>query len=140
MSQLLRFDELEGNVPSKPGIYEIYMLSGEALKVGVGKSLLQRLKDHRASRQSGLKLKPNGDWNNPSDVDSKKSILAKHLFFDSFIAKNYNLTLEVERRRFLREQCHLVFEVTDSREEAERREKIRELIGNFRYVGNVRKR
>ncbi len=129
MSRRLRFDELEGNVPSKPGIYEIYMLFGEALKVGVGKSLLQRLKDHRASRQGGLKLKPNGDWNDPSDVDSKKSILAKHLFFDSSIAKNYDLTLEVGRRRFLGEQCYFVFEMTDSREEAKRREKFVNLLG-----------
>ncbi len=116
------------------------MLSGEALKVGVGKNLLQRLKDHKASRQSGLKLKPNGDWNNPSDVDSKKSILAKSLYFDASIAENYDLTSEAGRRGFLKEQCYLVFEVTTSREEAEEREKIRELDGRSRYVGNVCKR
>lgn len=50
------------------------------------------------------------------------------------------ITSEAGRRGFLKEQCYLVFEVTTSREEAEEREKIRELDGRSRYVGNVCKR
>lgn len=140
MEQRLRFDKLEGNVPTEPGIYEIHMLSGEALKVGIGKDLLQRLKDHRASRQSGLKLKPQGSWSNPSDVQSKKSILAKHLYFDSVLVKNYNLTSEAGRRSFLQEQCYIVFKVTSSVHEAKDLERVRECSGQFRYIGLVHKR
>ena len=70
----MKFDEIEARVGKEPGIYEIYTNDGISLKVGIGVNIRNRLKQHRASRQSGLKLKLGGNFQNPSDVMSKSSI------------------------------------------------------------------
>jgi hypothetical protein len=137
----IRFSEIERFVRARqPGIYEIHTVSGVKLKVGVAGDLLARLKDHRASRDSGLKLVAGGDRSKPSDVESKKSILAKHLFYDEAIAPAYDLKSEMGRRRFLEECCLVFFEPTQSRQDAKRLEEPREGSGEFRYVGEVRVR
>src|SRR5688572_6584182 len=72
------FDEIKAKVPTGPGIYKIYTLKDEPLKVGIAGNLQKRLRQHRDSRQKYLQLKPRGTWANRSDVVSKRSILAKH--------------------------------------------------------------
>jgi hypothetical protein len=123
-----------------PGIYEILTDSGVALKVGIAANLRRRLLQHRASRQSCLKLKPGGKWNNPSDVVSKASILAKHLYYDGSIAVEYDLSTEDGRQTFLRERCYILFQFTRTRAEARELEKRRETNGQYRYLKAVRKR
>jgi len=134
----IRFSEIEARIaPGQPGLYEIRTLSGEKLKVGMAKDLRDRLVAHRASRQSGLRLKPGGDWSRPDDVDSKKSILAKHLYYDEAIAPDYDLKTEAGRRAFLSEACIILVEPTNSRQRARDLEKKREDRGGFRYFGDV---
>jgi len=136
--QTFRFSEIEARIgPGQPGLYEIRTLSGEKLKVGITNDLRDRLADHRASRQSGLKLRPGGDWSRPDEVDSKKSILAKHLYYDEAIAPDYDLKTETGRRAFLSEACVILVEPNSSREKARELEKQREGQGGFRYVGDV---
>jgi hypothetical protein len=136
-----RFSQIEQCInPGQPGLYEIQTLSGTRLKVGIAGDVAKRLSDHRASRDSGLKLTPGGDRSNPSDVRSKKSILAKHLYYDETIAPDYDLKSENGRRRFLEESCRIFVEPTKSRTEAGLLEKLREATGDFRYVGIVRVR
>ncbi len=136
----IRFTQIEDRCEAKPGVYEIHTNAGTPLKVGMGRDLLSRLRQHRASRQSCLRLKQGGLRCNPNDVQSKGSILAKHLYYDASIALNYNLTSENGRQRFLEEECYIVFELTENEAEARRREKLRERTGQFRYVGRVLKR
>jgi len=138
MGKKFRFDEIEQYVRKRqPGLYEISTLSGVNLKVGISVNLLNRLKAHRASRNSGLKLKPGGSWDNPSDVLSKKSILAKHLFFDRAISSSYNLRTESGRREFLQQECVISVVLTKTKADAREIEKKREVSGDFRYVGKV---
>jgi hypothetical protein len=132
--------EIESVVPAAAGIYEIHTLTGIPLKVGIGKNLRKRLLQHRASRQSALKLKAGGQRRNPSDVRSKGSILAKHLYYDTSLAAEYDLTSEAGRRLFLKERCYFIFEQTTSGAEARKLEEIRERQVRFRYIGNVSKR
>jgi hypothetical protein len=87
-----------------------------------------------------LRLKPGGQRCNPNDVQSKGSILAKYLYYDASIAPDYDLTSEMDRRRFLEEECYVVFELMKNKAEARNREKLREHAGQFRYVGRVLKR
>lgn len=141
MRQTFRFCEV-GNVQQRPGVYEIYTNAGIPLKVGTGKDLRKRLLQHRASRQSGLKLQLGGDWNNPCDVHSKASILAKHLYYDGLIAKEYNLRVESGRQRFLEEQCYIVLvRITQNLAEAQALEKQLEREGKhtYRYIGKVKR-
>lgn len=105
----ITFDEIEV-LERRPGIYEIYTNLDIPLKVGIGKDLKKRLLQHRASRQSALKLRPGGSFDNPNDVMSKGSILAKHLYYDRSIAPDFNLTDEARRREFLISQCYIVFD------------------------------
>jgi hypothetical protein len=139
MRQRIRFREIE-NIEEKPGIYEIYTDSGVALKVGIATRLRKRLLQHRASRQSCLKLKPGGQWNNPNDVMSKGSILAKHLYYDGSITTEYDLSAETGRRAFLCERCYIVFEITRTKLEARELERDRESDGRYRYLKMVQKR
>jgi hypothetical protein len=141
MNRSFRFSEIEQHVPaSGPGLYEIHTTTGIPLKVGISKNLRERLIQHRASRQSGLNLKPGGTWDSPRDVESKKSVLAQHLYYDAQISPSFDLTCESGRRDFLEKCCVIVIELTDSPAAAKTLEKGRELSGLFRYVGPVMKR
>lgn len=141
MNGSFRFSEIEQHVPaSGPGLYEIHTITGAPLKVGISKSLRKRLLQHRASRQSGLKLKPGGTRENPRDVESKNSVLAHHLYYDAQISPSIQLKSESGRRDFLENFCLIVIELTDSFDAARTLEKSRELSGIFRYVGPVMKR
>lgn len=135
----IKFDEID-QVERRPGIYEIYTSSDVALKVGSGKNLRRRLRQHRASSQRALKLKPGGCFDNPSDVASKQSILAKHLYYDGSIAPAFNLRSEDGRQRFLMSQCYMVIEYTESWEDAKTLEASRESQVAWRYKRRVEKR
>ena len=134
------FGEMEGKVPPDAGIYEIHTLTGIPLKVGISGNLRKRLMQHRASRQSGLKLREGGQRSDPKDVDSKASILAKHLYYDTTLVAEFDLTSETERRRFLREHCYFAFEQTANKAEARKLEGVRERELPFRYIGHVKRR
>jgi hypothetical protein len=141
MKRSFRFSEIEQHVPaSGPGLYEIHTTTGIPLKVGVSKNMRQRLIQHRDSRQSGLKLKPGGSWENPQRVKSTKTVLTQHLYYDAQISPNFDLTSESGRCDFLEKCCVIVVELTDSLDAAKTLEKSRELSGAFRYVGRVMKR
>ena len=127
------FAAIEAEVPEEPGLYQIRTINDECLKVGIAQNLRKRLKQHRASRQACLRLKPGGDWANPADVVSKQSILAKHLFFDQ--RTNYDLKTELGRQRFLHTECYVLFLPTRTRAEAREMERQFEREGRFRYVG-----
>ena len=71
MRKPIRFGEIEANILGGPGIYEIRTDDGIRLKVGIGKDLRKRLLQHRASRQSCLKLKSGGHWSRPGDVEAR---------------------------------------------------------------------
>lgn len=128
------------SAPHACGIYELVTITGIALKVGIATSLRRRLVAHARSRQSRLRLRLNGSWDNPSDVMSKQSVLTKHLYFDAKIAPEYVLTSEDGRQRFLREQCLARFVATASRDEARHLECLLEATGRYRYCGRVRVR
>jgi len=133
----ISFCEIDEKVPVQSGIYEIYTNDGTALKVGIGTNLKRRLIQHRDSRQNRLKLVPGGSWSNPSDVVSKASILAKHLFFDRSITTEFDLKKEEERQEFLKNNCYILFEMTETREVARNREQNLEDPATYRYVGRV---
>ena len=128
--------------PAGPGIYEIHTRSGKPLKVGISVNLRKRLKQHAKSAQNRLKLKLNGSWSNPSDVISKGSILAKHLYFDRALidAEIFDLRTERGRQEFLSKECYVMFTATTGRESARELEKVSESKGTFRYVGIARTR
>jgi hypothetical protein len=141
MHAQITFADIDGYVPAGPGIYQIWTIWGEALKVGISTNLRKRLRKHRASRDSGLKPKPGGDPGTPDGCISKASILAKHLYFDQTLAKEFDLTKESERKRFLDEYCRITFRPTNSKEEARALEKeLEQRSGMFRYQGRVRRR
>jgi len=100
----------------------------------------ERLNKHRASLDSCLLLKTGGTRDNPDDVQSKGSILAKHLYYDSSIASGYDLKSEIGRRNVLLHECHILFWVTGTLQEAREIEKKREREGRFRHVDRVVKR
>jgi len=141
MRQRIRFSEIESEVPgNKPGIYEIHTDSGIALKVGISCRLKKRLLQHRTSRDSALELTQGGSRENPGDVKSKGSILAKHLYYDASLTTGYDLRTETGRRAFLEEVCYIVFQLTEDTNAAREEERRRERDGAFRYVGRVVKR
>ena len=138
MPTIVRFDEIEAKVPpKKPGIYEIHTDTGIALKVGIGGNIRERLLQHRDSLQRALKPKVIGQWDSPANVVSKRSILAKHLYYDRSITSDFHLKSEEGRRAFLRDKCFIKFEVTQTREEARELERRWEKTGEFRYAGKV---
>ncbi|MFC6340098.1 hypothetical protein [Pseudomonas karstica] len=130
----IRFSEIEATVPAAPGLYEIVTDEGGMLKVGISGNLRKRLVQHRQSRQSRLKLKEGGQWSNPSDVMSKQSILAKHLFFRSPVT-GFDLKTEAGRQVFLEQRCHVLVTVTLTREEAREMERLKEQSGAYPFVG-----
>jgi hypothetical protein len=107
---------------------------------GISGNLRKRLVQHRASRQNALKLKAGGQRSDPNDVNSKSSILAKHLYYDTLLVADYDLQSEAGRRAFLEEKCYFVFELTRNRAKARDLEKMRECQLPFRYLGKVSKR
>ena len=134
----MRFQDIEEFLkPKQPGIYEIRMLTGTPLKVGISRDLRKRLIHHRDSLQRHLKLRSDGTCEKPADVVSKRSILTKHLYFDYEIAPDYDLRNEDDRQRFLRECCKIFVQTTHTRAEARLLEIGRELNGGFRYTGRV---
>jgi hypothetical protein len=143
MDKKINFNEINDKVPNAPGKYEIYTKQDIPLKVGIGVNLRKRLTQHFVSRQNGLRLhngnhlNPYVDYLYPRDLISKRSILAKHLYFDRSITSSYNLRTEEGRQMFLLEQCYFLFKRTETKEEAERLEMEVEQVGAFRYVGRV---
>ena len=132
----VRFSTLD-RVPTLPGVYEVSLLSGRLLKVGIASNLRRRLRRHAASRQAALRLKDGGQRRNPNDVSSKSSILAKHLYYDFTLTRTYDLTTELGRQRFLRDRCQVRYVVTASYDVAKEREPALERSGRYRYVGRV---
>ena len=140
MSKTIKFNEIETEVSSAAGFYEIYTNSGLPLKVGIGQNIRKRLKDHRASRQKSLRLDPGGNRDNPNDVKSKQSILAKHMYYDESITSEYDLKTEEGRRAFLDLECYILFEYTNTLDDARQFEALKERVVPWRYIGNVVKR
>src|SRR5437660_7507824 len=93
----LLFSEVAAVEP-RPGIYEIRTIDGETLKVGISGNLRKRLTQRGASR--GLRFDNVQSADEPHEVNSKSSILAKHLYFASLIAPGYDLRTEVGRQSF----------------------------------------
>tara|TARA_B100000700_G_C14640411_1_gene667064 strand:- start:98 stop:634 length:537 start_codon:yes stop_codon:yes gene_type:complete len=122
---------------NKAGVYQIFTDDGIPLKVGIATKLRARLRQHAKSSQKYLKFKREGTSIQPSDIRSTRSILAKHLFFDSLIAPAYDLTTEEGRRTFLQAECYLMITYTDNRETARELEKLLEAKKMFRYQGVV---
>lgn len=137
MEKKIRFCEIEVEVPAEPGIYKIYTDTGIPLKVGIGGNLRKRLLQHRASRDSCLRVKPGGMRCNPDDVVSKGSVLAKHLYYDRSITTDYDLKVQAGRRSYLIENCYIIFNLTVNKEAARALEKHQEKSGSFRYVDRV---
>jgi hypothetical protein len=144
LSERIRFDELAKHVGKETGVYQIWTHSGIGLKVGIADNLLERLRQHAASRNSGLKIKSTGgsvedgksNWK-PADVKSKKSILAKHLYFDHSLSNGIDLTTQKGRRSFLRDQCYVLVQKVGDRVEAREIEQQLEKSEKFRYKGKV---
>jgi excinuclease UvrABC nuclease subunit len=136
--QRISFSEITGKVGEEPGIYEIWTESGSRLKVGISQNLRKRLKQHAASRESGLKNLCSNP-KKPADITSKASILAKHLYFDRALpeAMGYDLCSGDERKKFLAEKCYIKFLVTKTRDEARKLEIEMEKTGEFRYTRKV---
>jgi hypothetical protein len=130
----ITFSDVVTQAPEKPGLYEIHTLDGIPLKVGISLNLRKRLTQHGESKQKYL-LCTDGDWSNPNNVTSKRSILAKHLYFHQ--ANGYDLTLENDRQRFLKNECYILFLATASREEARKLERQLEAGGRFQFVGRA---
>ncbi|MGB6242802.1 MAG: hypothetical protein WBF69_10025 [Castellaniella sp.] len=129
------FVDIEKAIPARPGIYGIYTLDNVPLKVGISVNLRRRLRQHKESKQKYLSLRPNGSWENPADVKSTRSILAKHLYF--WTADGFNLKCETGRQRYLLDNCYILFKTTESREEAREIEKRLEATGGFQFVGRT---
>lgn len=135
-----KFAENDKEIDKAPGIYQILTESGAKLKVGISNNLRKRLKQHAASRDSGLEKKVL-DPTEPAHLTSKGSILAKHLYFDRDLtgSNEYDLTREAGRNKYLADKCYISFLVTTTRDEARELEKPLEKSGDFRYARKVRK-
>ncbi|MBN1458715.1 MAG: hypothetical protein JXA57_04210 [Armatimonadetes bacterium] len=133
----MRFSEIDALPAGLPGLYEIRLLDGSGLKIGIAKDVRKRLMAHRRSPDSGLRLKPGGVRSNPSDVVCKRSILGKHLYYDEAIAPGYDLKTQSGRQQFLLNNCTIDVRFTTSKEAARELERRLEASGDYRYVGNV---
>lgn len=136
---------LKDNVADSPGLYEIFLIDGTKLKVGISENVRRRLLDHAKSYQSGLKLKSEFesfslDEAAPFMIDSKKSILAKHLFFDREFAEKFNVDLKSQtgRREFLAKYCLVQVWPFNSKIDARRLEERKEKAGGYRYAKEIR--
>src|SRR5688572_17747237 len=123
----IRFGDVATDVGRVIGYYEIHTVTGIALKAGIADDLRKRLSQHGQSLQRCLKGK-NGskDWAAPSEVESKRSILAKHLYFDASIAPSYDLRSEDGRRAFLKKECRIFVRAMLSRTAAREYERLQE--------------
>lgn len=131
------FDRLV-DIENTPGLYQIFTLDGLPLKVGIAKNLRSRLNQHLKSSQKRLKSTIDGEVLEPSHLQSKQSILAKHLYFDSSLTNDNDLKTECGRRNFLTKETYLLITYTCDREEAKRLEKIAESSDMWRYKGKVK--
>lgn len=93
---------------NQSGTYQIFTDGDIPLKVGIATKLKARLRQHAHSSHKSLKFKHGVTDIQPNDVRSARSILAKHLYFDSLIAPAYDLTTENGRREFLQSECYLM--------------------------------
>lgn len=118
-----RFTEpSSSDVPEKPGLYQIYRNDGTPLKVGISDNLRRRLmSNHRIS-----------------NIDN--SILACHMRLDETLAPEYNFAKRAKRQEFLENECYILWEVIEDKEELRRREKKLEATGKFRYTGERKRR
>lgn len=132
----LRFGRAVSIAPNRPGIYEI-QIGRIKLKVGIAGNLRRRLRQHACSRQQYLVSEDPEPWLDPSQVRSRASILAKHLYFDRSIAPGFDLRAEEGRRTFLAQNCKVRFEETMTREQARIRERELEASNAYRYFGPV---
>jgi hypothetical protein len=138
-AEIHAFEHLS-KIERTPGLYQIFTFEGTPLKVGISNNLQKRLKAHARSKQKYLQIKDNALGELPSDIVSKRSILAKHLFFDNEITSAYDLRTELGRQAFLKDECYLEITYTNSREIARKLEVKAEKLGIFRYRGRVIKR
>ena len=137
--RLLRFSDVRfdnavaSELTGVPGIYEIWTSDGVLLKVGIAKNLRERLKRHGESLQNGLRpTTSKTDWDEPCEVRSSRSILAKHLYFDRTIAPaEFDLREESDRQRFLEEHCRIVVKTTNTKPEAREFERDRERSARY---------
>ena len=135
--RIIEFSQVN-SVNRESGLYEILLKSGTLLKIGIGKDLRSRLNKHAKSYQKSLKV-ANGELRNvvtPEEVVSKSSILAKHLFFDSEIAPEYDLRTQSGRRQFLSDKCEIRLQYCDM-DQAKVLERQMESTGNYRYCRRV---
>lgn len=147
LDERIGFHELAKHVGAETGVYQIWTHSGIGLKVGIADNLRERLCKHAASRNSGLRIKGSaGSVNDgmsnlkPSDVVSKASILAKHLYFDHSLSDKFDFTTQEGRCSFLRDQCYVVVQKVGNRAEAREIELQLEKSEKFRFVGRVKER
>jgi hypothetical protein len=103
----LKFSQTKRIVRNEPGLYEIFTNDHVPLKVGIAKSLKQRLSAHGKSKQGALKLKVREVGYAIGNVKSKSSVLSMHLYFDSSITEKYDLTTENGRVAFLENECYM---------------------------------
>jgi len=137
--QKIKFSEIKNLDNKKSGIYEIYTNEHIPLKVGISTNIKRRLREHKNSKQKYLKIKNHNLPISPNNIKSNQSILAKHLYFDSKIAPNFDLTKEKDRQIFLEEQCYIKFKYTTTKLTA-RKIEIEKEKEDFRYIGKVKSR
>jgi hypothetical protein len=110
------------SVPAKPGLYKIYRNDGMPLKVGISENLRRRLmSNHRLS-------------------NTHNSTLACHMELDESLAPNYNFAQRSERRKFLENECYILWEVIEDKKTLKQREQELEKAGKFRYTGEWKNR
>lgn len=133
-----RFTDIpKAALQERAGVYEV-RFGRISLKVGIAGNLWKRLNQHRKSR--GLKGPLSKPWKDPSQVRSKSSILAKHLYFDSALAPQTNLRDEATRQKFISTRCKVRWQIHPSRKSAREKEIELELKRQYRYQGRVRRR
>lgn len=79
-----------------------------------------------------------GEVSEPSHLQAKQSILAKHLYFDTALTNAFNLKSEQGRQDFLKDETYLLITATSNIDEARRLEKIAESSDMWRYKGRVK--
>lgn len=110
------------DIPEKPGLYEIYCNDGTPLKVGISDNMYRRLmRNHRRS-------------------NTNNSTLARHMELDKTLTSEYDFGNRAQRRKFLENECYILWEVVEDGEELRQREKELENTGKFRYTGKRKRR
>ncbi len=135
--QKIKFSEIVNLNNNKPGIYEIYTNNHIPLKVGISTNIKRRLRQHKNSMQIYLEILKTNLPISPENIRSNQSILAKHLYFDTKIAPNLDLSKENDRQKFLEENCYVKFKYTETKEDARKIEIEKEKL-DFRYIGRVK--